>query len=338
MSPPNGVLLLNLGSPRSPDETDVRAFLAEFLGDPEVIDLPAPLRFLLLRLVILPFRPRRSAAAYRMIWTDEGSPLIRQTLSLAARLAARLGSAWRVECAMRYGEPALAPALQGLQGVSRLVVVPLYPQYATSTTHSTVKAVADAVRAFPGLPLPEYRGAFYGDPGFQAALLEATAPGLAAFRPDHVLLSFHGLPVRHIRKVDRTGAFCLARPECCDAIVEANRDCYRAQCAATSRRLAQGLGLAGDRWSLAFQSRLSDRWIRPHTDRVLPELKARGVRRLAVVCPSFVADCLETLEEIGIRARNQWRALGGEALYLAPCLNDHPRWAEALAAIVAPGQ
>jgi protoporphyrin/coproporphyrin ferrochelatase len=332
---PNGVLLVNLGSPRSPEEGDVGTFLAEFLGDPEVIDLPAPLRFLLLRLVILPFRPRKSAAAYRKIWTAEGSPLIRHSLSLAARLADRLGSAWRVECAMRYGEPKVAPALERLRGVSRLVVVPLYPQYATSTTRSTETAVAAAIAATGGLPAPELRGAFYADAGFQAALAEAAAPGLAAFRPDHVLMSFHGLPASHIRKVDPTGAHCLARPECCDAIGEANPDCYRAQCAATSRLLARGLGLAPDRFSLSFQSRLSERWIRPHTDKVLPELRARGVRRLAVVCPSFVADCLETVEEIGIRARDQWRALGGDALHLAPCVNDHPRFVEALAAIVA---
>jgi ferrochelatase len=335
VSASNGVLLVNLGSPRSPEEGDVRSFLAEFLGDPEVIDLPPPLRFLLLRLLILPFRPRRSAAAYRMIWTAEGSPLIRHSLSLAARLAERLGSAWRVEYAMRYGEPAIVPALERLRGVSRLVVVPLYPQYATSTTRSTQTAVTAAWTAVGDLPAPEFRGAFYADAGFQAALAEATSPGVAAFRPDHVLMSFHGLPASHIRKLDRTGAHCLVRPDCCDATSEVNRDCYRAQCAATGRLLARSLGLAADRFSLSFQSRLSDRWIRPHTDRVLPELHARGVRRLAVVCPSFVADCLETLEEIGIRARAQWRALGGEALHLAPCVNDHPRFVEALAGIVA---
>ncbi len=333
---PTGVLLVNLGTPDSPGVRDVRRYLREFLSDPFVIDIPAPLRWLLLHAVILPFRPRRSAHAYRSIWTAAGSPLLVHGRALASALGAELGPAWRVALGMRYGRPSIAEALDSLcaAGVGRIAAIPLFPQYAASSSGSAIARVrAVAAERAPELPLaiaPE----FYDAPGFIDAFAAVARPALAAFRPDHVLLSYHGLPERHVRREDPTGRHCLASPGCCDAIVAANARCYRAQSFATSRALAAALALPAGGWSVAFQSRLGrDRWIEPFTDRALPELAARGLRRLAVACPSFAADCLETLEEIGIRAREQWRALGGADFLLVPCPNADPAWVRALAGL-----
>jgi ferrochelatase len=325
---------VNLGTPASPGVADVRRYLREFLSDPRVIDLPAPSRRLLLEAVILPFRPRRSAHAYASIWTAGGSPLLVHSRALAQGVAKALGAGFRVELAMRYGEPGIAGALDRLdaQGVGRVVVLPLFPQYAASAGGSALEAVyTGAGRRWNVTPI-DVLPPFYDDPGFLRVLAEIARPELARFRPDHVLLSFHGLPEHHVRKSDRTGEHCLARADCCDAIGAANRDCYRAHCFATARGLAARLELPAGGWSVAFQSRLGRTpWIRPYTDERLPELARSGVRRLAVACPSFVADCLETLEEIGIRARAQWRACGGERLLLVPCPNAHPLWVETVA-------
>jgi ferrochelatase len=334
--PRTGVLLANLGTPDSPSVPDVRRYLREFLSDPLVIDLPAPLRWLLLNAVILPFRPRRSAHAYASIWTPEGSPLLVHGRALAKALGARLGPDLPVALGMRYGQPSIAEAVDALRaaGAARLVAVPLFPQYAASSTGSAIARAREVVAArAPALPLA-IAPPFYAAPGFIAAFAARARPALAAFRPDHVLLSYHGLPERHVRREDPTGRHCLASPSCCDAIVAANANCYRAQSFATSRALAAALALPAGRWSVAFQSRLGGGWIQPFTDRVLPELAERGVRRLAIACPSFVADCLETLEEIGLRAREQWQDLGGTDFLRVPCPNAEPEWVEALAGLV----
>ena len=334
---PQGLLLLNLGTPDSASIVDVRRYLREFLSDPRVIDLPAPLRWALLRLFILPFRPRATAAAYAKIWTSEGSPLRVHSEHLRRALAERLGPSYRVELGMRYGRPDIVSALGRLAraGVKSLVVLPLFPQFAVASTGSAVARVRAQVER-DGHPFAlDVVEPFYAHPEFIGALAERTAPELARFEPDHVLMSYHGLPERHIRRGDTGGRHCLARPDCCDAILAANRNCYRAQCFATARALGRALRLAPERYGVSFQSRLGrSPWIRPYTDHVLPELASRGVRRLAVVCPAFVADCLETLEEIEIRARDQWRALGGEALHLVPCLNADVRWAAGLERLI----
>jgi len=329
-----GVLLVNLGSPDAPTPRAVRRYLREFLGDPRVLDVPAPLRALALYGAILPRRPRRAAAAYQKIWTAEGSPLVSNGRALRDALQKELGGRFTVELAMRYGVPAIGPALDRLVAadVARIHVVPLFPQYASASTGSALGAVyREAGRRWNAPPL-EVAEPFFAEPGFIGALA-AVARELPEERwPDHLLISFHGLPERQVRKSDPSGAHCLAAEDCCAAIGPANRFCYRAQCHATARALAAALRLPDEHWTLSFQSRLGRTpWLKPYTDEVLPELRARGVERLAVACPSFVADCLETLEEIGIRARDQWRALGGEDLVLIPCLNAHPRWVEALA-------
>ena len=334
---PTGVLLIQLGTPASPATRDVRRYLREFLSDPRVLDLPALPRWLLLHLVILPRRPRASAAAYRSIWTPAGSPLLVHSRALAEGVARELGPGFRVELGMRYGEPALAGALERLRaaGAERIVALPLYPQYAASSTASSLARVFELAAARWDVAAIRAVEPFYGDPRFLDASAAVARGPLAAFRADHVLFSFHGLPERQIRKSDPSGTTCLARPDCCDVPAPAHRRCYRAQCTATARALAARLELAPGSWSLAFQSRLGRTpWIRPYTDERLPELAARGAKRLAVLCPSFVADCLETVEEIGIRGREQWHALGGDALLLVPSLNAHPAWITAVATLV----
>jgi len=332
-----GVLLVNLGTPDSPSTRDVRRYLRQFLSDPLVIDLPALPRWLLLNLVILPFRPRKSAAAYAQIWTEAGSPLKVHGERLRDAVAAALGDAYHVELAMRYREPSIAGAVERAQaaGVDRWVVLPLFPQFSTAATLSASKAVAAAFSQ-AGISAPVHEiGAFYDDPGFIGAFAAVIRPHIEVFRPDHVLFSYHGLPERQLRAVDPTGAHCLERDDCCDTITDANRHCYRAQCVATTRLLARELGLGPDAHSLSFQSRLGRTpWIQPYTDFVLPELAARGVKRLAIACPAFVADCLETLEEIAIRGRDQWLELGGEELALVPSLNSDPAWVDAIVAII----
>ncbi|HBZ70231.1 MAG TPA: ferrochelatase [Deltaproteobacteria bacterium] len=332
-----GVLLLNLGTPASPSVPDVRRYLAEFLSDPRVLDLPAPARWLLLHLWILRFRPHRSAAQYASVWKAEGSPLLVHSRALCAALSKELGASFEVTLAMRYGTPGIAAAMEHLlhADVGKIIVFPLFPQGASSSRGSALAKVFELAGAMWNVAALDTAPEFYDDPSFMNAWKAVIEPRLAEFHPDHVLFSFHGLPERHLRKSDPTERHCLATADCCDAIGPANRACYRAQCAATTRALASALALAPDTHSMAFQSRLGrEPWIRPYTDRVLPELHSRGVRRLAVVCPSFVADCLETVEEIGIRAREQWKALGGAELLLVPSLNADPAWVGALAQMV----
>jgi ferrochelatase len=312
----------------------VRRYLREFLGDPRVLDIPAVPRTLLLECAILPTRPRKSAAAYAKVWMPEGSPLVVYGRDLQHALAKRLGEGFRVELAMRYGVPAIPPALERLAKAdcAKIVVLPLFPQYSAAATGSAVEAVYRAAGARWNTPPLDVIGDFYDDPAFIRALATVARELPDERRPDHLLLSYHGLPERQIRKSDPTGAHCFATSGCCDAIGPANRACYRAQCVATSRALARALGIGDQDWTISFQSRLGRTpWIQPFTDEILPFLHERGVRRLAVMCPSFVADCLETLEEIGMRAREQWLELGGEDLALIPCLNAHPAWVEAVA-------
>ncbi|CAN5760339.1 ferrochelatase [soil metagenome] len=336
-SAPIGVLLIQLGTPKSPSVSDVRTYLREFLGDPRVIDLPAPARALLLNAVILPFRPRRSAHAYGQIWTEAGSPLTIHTQDLAEGVRRRLGDGFRVTVGMRYQEPSLGSAIQQLltAGCDRLVVLPLFPQYASASTGSAVEAALEEIVKQWNVPDVATVGAFYDDEGFTRAVADVSRLHLDAFSPDHVLFSYHGLPEKQIHKSDPTGRWCLASSSCCESIIDANRFCYRAQAFATTRSVAAHLGLGEGMCTTTFQSRLAgQKWIEPYTDKELPRLYDAGLRRLAVLTPSFTADCLETLEEIGIRGRAQWRDLGGEAFLLVPCLNSEPEWADAVTGLV----
>jgi ferrochelatase len=332
-----GVLLLNIGTPDSTSTRDVRRYLREFLSDPRVLDMPPVGRWLLLNLVILPTRPRASAAAYRKVWTEPGSPLMVHSRALQAAVANALGETFQVELAMRYGNPGIAPALARLRaaGVRRIVLLPLFPQYSAAATSSALARVFELLGQQWDVPEVVSLPDFFDHPGFIRAVAAGAREVLVRDTPDHVLFSYHGLPERQIRRSDASEGHCLADDECCEAIVPANRGCYRAQAFATSRAVARELSLEPANWSVAFQSRLGRTpWILPHTDKELPRLAASGVKRLAVLCPSFTSDCLETVEEIGLRGREQWRELGGEAFSLIPCVNAQADWVESVAEMV----
>lgn len=321
----NGLLLINLGTPDSPDIPAVRRYLREFLADRRVIDLPAPLRYLLLYCAILPFRPKRSAHAYQAIWTIEGSPLLIHSRNLQTKLQKHLGDTWRVALGMRYGNPSITSALKELSHCEHLTILPLYPQYSSATTGSSIEKTLNLLAAHKRLPSFTVIRDFYQYPGFinaQAALIK---PHVA--HHDYLLFSYHGIPERHIIHTE-----CLqVCTKMCPSITPENRSCYRAQCYATTRELAKKLNLPEEKYAMAFQSRLGKTpWIKPYTDELLPELAKKGIKRLAVSCPSFAADCLETLEEIGIRAQKQWHQLGGEQLTLIPCVNDSELWVNSI--------
>ena len=336
MAHTRGLLLSNLGTPKSPAPRDVRAFLREFLSDPYVLDMGPLAKWALLNLVILPFRPKKSAAAYKKIWTERGFPILIHSRNLARCTAQQLGEDWVVGLGMRYGSPSIEDALRGLVSakVDEIVFLPLYPQYALSSSATSIahfEALAGSIDDMP--PFRIVRD-FYDAPAFCEPSAKLAKEKIDS-SVDHVLFSFHGLPVHQVKATDATGEHCHVSENCCSQICEANRLCYRAQSHATARRLAEGLGLERESWSIAFQSRLTKvPWIEPHTDKQLVELAERGVKHLAVMCPSFTSDCLETLEEIDIRAREEFLAAGGEAFTFVPCLNDRPDWVEALVEMV----
>jgi ferrochelatase len=332
-----GVLLVNVGTPKSPAVSDVRSYLREFLTDGRVLTIPTVLRWLLVHLIIAPFRGPKSAHAYKSIWTAKGSPLLVNGLDLADALQRQLGSKYLVRLAMRYAEPTLRETLSELldhHKVDELIVVPLYPQYSSSATGTAIARVQELLSERAVIPAVRFVGDFFADEGFIAAQGEIARDRLAAFKADHVLMSYHGLPESHVK--DATAGYCLTDASCCKQITIKNRYCYRAQCFATSRRLAGFLSLNETQYSVSFQSRLGRTpWIQPYTDKILADLHAKGVRRLAVMVPSFVSDCLETIEEIGDRARADWKALGCEDFLLVPCVNADPRWVKALGQLVA---
>lgn len=329
----HALLLVNLGSPASTDVADVRRYLDQFLMDPYVIDLPWPLRRLLVSL-ILRQRPAQSAHAYSSIWWPEGSPLI----VISRQLQEAVRAHWPhgpVELAMRYGEPSLEGALRDLaaRGVRRLTLAPLYPQFADSTTTTVIAEARRVIERF-GLALEVcVLPPFYDQPEYLEALVESARPYLAGDF-DHLLLSFHGIPERHIRKLvkridphhDLSAASSRGvRPEVLAL-------CYRSQCLRTAELFAERAGLRPEQWSVSFQSRLGrDKWIEPYTDARLDALARQGVKKLLVMCPAFVVDCIETLEEIGMRGREQFETASGGQLQLIPCLNSDARWAATLA-------
>lgn len=298
------------------------------------MDIPWLWRWLAVNLLIVPWRAPRSAGAYQKIWSPEGSPLLRHHLHLTEMVAQQMPEI-EVLAAMRYNEPPILQALKRVVHSDEILVFPLYPQYSLSASQSSRQKVMDLAARLGITKKIKFVGDFYSQSGFIESfkrVFDETASG----RPfDHYLMSFHGLPQRQITCLDHTGAHCLRRSDCCDQLVQVNRQCYRAQCFATASALARRLNLSPRQWSVAFQSRLGRTpWIEPFTDVVIPKLASRGVRRLAVFCPSFVADCLETLEEIAIRAREQFIHAGGEELQLIPSLNSHPYWVQTVVEMI----
>jgi ferrochelatase len=326
----HALLLVNLGSPASTEVADVRRYLNQFLMDPYVIDLPWPVRRLLVSLILIK-RPAQSAHAYASIWWPEGSPLV----VLSRRLQQAMQDQWRhgpVELAMRYGQPSIESALLRLaeQGIQQVTLAPLYPQFADSTVTTVIEEAKRVLRAHNLNLRIAVLPPFYDQPEYLDALVDSAKPYVQ--QPfDHLLLSFHGLPERHLHKLDPSG-HCLKGAECCrTASPEVLAHCYRAQCLRSAAAFASRLGLGPEQWSVSFQSRLGRaKWIEPYTETRLDELGKQGVKKLLVMCPAFVADCIETLEEIGDRGLEQFQAAGGESLQLVPCLNDHPSWVAAL--------
>ena len=321
-----GLLLIQLGTPEAPTPSGVRHYLRLFLSDKRVITLPAPLRYLLLYLIILPTCSKRSAKAYQAIWTKKGSPLRVLTHQLANQLQNKLSTTHCVAEGMRYGEPSLKKALDSLAHCDEITILPLYPQYASSTTGSSIEAVFKYFKNKPVLPTLHIIRDFYAHPAFIKAQSMQLMPYIK--KPfDHCLFSYHGLPVQHVQS---TGCASICDNPCPEPNNK-NSACYRAQCFETSRQLANRLGFNPNQYTTAFQSRLGKTpWIEPYTDTILEQLAQAGIKKLLVACPSFVTDCLETLEEIGIRAEKNWKALGGKTLTLVPCLNNEPHWVNAL--------
>ncbi len=336
-----GLLLVNLGTPDAATVPAVRRFLREFLSDPYVIDIHPVARFFLLYGVILPFRPKKSAAVYQQVWSEAGSPLLVHGRALEQQTQHRMGSDWKVSLGMRYGNPSLSDAYAELvaAGVDEIVVLPLYPQHALSSTVTTIEAIKKLAGQHSDGPLVRWIPAFYGDEGFIAANTEIVSADYKQFEPDHVLFSFHGLPERQVHKTVAQPEHCQFTDACCATITKSNANCYRAQSFHTARIIAERMGLQPDQWSVGFQSRLGRTpWIQPYTDEMIPELARHGVHKLLVSCPSFVADCLETLEEIGIRAKADFEEAGGETLHLSACINSSTRWVEAVASLAhSPG-
>lgn len=330
MTETKGVLLLNLGSPEEPEPKALRVYLEEFLLDERVLDYPELVRNLVVKGFILPTRPARSAEAYRSIWWPEGSPLVvlgrrvQQTLQARTRLPVALG--------MRYGHPSAREALRELLGASvrEIFAIPLFPHYAMSTIESAVVKVREELRALdPSVEL-HIHPPYYEDPAYIHALVESARPHLQEY--EHLLFSYHGLPERHIRKTDPTRTHCLHSEDCCETPSMAHGTCYRHQIKRTTAAFVRAFEIPAEKYSVSYQSRLGrDKWLQPSTEQTLAELAGRGVRRLKVICPAFVADCVETLEEIGIRGRSVFMEAGGEEFELIPCLNEHPAWVDALA-------
>jgi ferrochelatase len=326
----HAVLLVNLGSPDSTSVEDVRAYLREFLMDPRVLDVPYPARWAIVNLGILPRRPAQSAEAYEKIWTPQGSPLIVTSRNVQAALQSRLSVP--VELAMRYRNPSVQDAVLRLRdkGVDEVLVIPLFPHYAMSSYETAIERVKEiATSLAPGMALavmPPY----YDHPDYIRALVGSAREYLEGDYP-HILFSFHRIPERHLHKTDPSGCHCLKRHDCCDTPHAAHGTCYRAQCFKTVRAFVAKAHVPEHRYSVAFQSRLGrDPWLKPYTDWVLEGLGKAGVGKLAVICPAFVSDCLETLEEIGLRGRQTFQRAGGGSFTLIPCLNDQPLWITAL--------
>lgn len=327
-----GVLLVNLGSPESPDPKDVKPYLDEFLMDKYVIDVPFLLRALLVRGIILRKRPERSAAAYRKIWWEEGSPLVVISKRMQQKVQDLVDVP--VALAMRYGTMTILKGLQELKdkGVTEVMLFPLYPQHAMAST-TTILVLAEELRAkhFPEMKFTIVP-AFYNKDSYIKALANSMKKALENFDYDHLLFSYHGIPKRHIRKTDITHSHCTIDNKCCVTPSPAHEFCYRHQCFETTRQVVELLGIPEGKYSQTFQSRLAgDKWLTPYTDVEINKMPEKGIKKLAVVTPAFVADCLETLEEIAMEANHQFKAHGGEEFLSIPCMNDGDEWCATVA-------
>ena len=328
-----GILLINLGSPKKLDLNSVKSYLKEFLSDDLVIDLPKTIQKLLVNLIILPVRSKNTLEAYSSIWTKEGSPLIVNTKSIADALADE--SQIPVSFAMRYQEPSISKAIEELcnQGCNDIKVLPLYPHYAMATSLTTINEVKDIVaREYPHIEV-SFINSFHDGDGYINSLADKISQYFTD-EFDYLLFSYHGIPERHIRKTDPTQSHCLQKSNCCSIDSSAKPFCYKAQVLETSRLCAEKLKLDNSRWGVSFQSRIGPGWLKPFSDITLKELPKKGKKKIAVVCPSFVADNLETLEEMEIRGKKTFMDAGGSNFTYIPCLNSDESWISYLSKLV----
>lgn len=323
--PKQGVLLVNLGSPSTTDTADVREYLMEFLSDRRVFDAPSPIREYILYAKVRPFRPQKTGTAYKKIWTDKGSPLLVTSEEVRAKLQEQVKPV--VEIAMRYQDPSIESALKKLaaQGVEELFVIPQYPQYAMSSYETVVVKVREDVAKFTPQMKVDILSPFYAEPDYIDTLLESADEYLKKDY-DHLLFSFHGIPERHLRKADSSKAHCTRVPDCCRTPSTAHETCYRAQCIRTVDEFVKKAGIPVEKHSISFQSRFGrEPWLQPYTDKELVRLGREG-KKLLIMCPAFVADCLETLEEIQMEGKDDFLAAGGKEFTAIPCLNTRPSW------------
>ena len=327
-----GIVLMNLGSPDSTEVKDVRRYLNEFLMDEKVIDVPYLVRMLLVKGIIVPFRAPKSAEAYKTIWTKEGSPLVVLTKQLQLQLAQLVDEP--IEIAMRYGNPSPAMAFEKLlerqPDLQEVIAIPLYPHYAMAS-YETAVDYAKEIHTKNKYPFKlDFIKPFFDEVDYITAMAENIRPFLKDDY-DHILFSYHGIPQRHLRKTDPTGCHCTKVENCCDVKSSAHATCYRHQCFSTTNLITKALQIPSEKFSISFQSRLGKGWLQPFTDKRLEEMPKEGIKKLLILCPAFVSDCLETLEEIEERGKETFLEAGGTSYTMIPCLNTNPLWLNVLA-------
>lgn len=336
-----GVLLVNLGTPESPSVKDVRKYLFEFLNDPRVIDIPTIARFLLVNFIIVPFRAPKSAKTYKDLWANnglpdgiEGSPILYYGKSAQEKLQLALGDDFDVQLAMRYKNPSMDDVMAEMykKNLDKMIIVPLFPQYASATTGSIIEKAMEIISKWWIIPEIKFINQFYDNENYIKTVVEQAKK----YNPDdydHILFSYHGLPIRQVDKVYKDGTLCEEH-NCETEINETNQYCYKATCYATTRLIAKKLNLQQDKYTVCFQSRLDKKWLEPFADKVVIEQAKKGAKKILVFSPAFVADCLETLIEIGLEYQQLFKEHGGEKVQLVESLNDHPMWIETLKNIV----
>ena len=317
-----GVLLINLGSPKELSKKSVRQYLRVFLSDDNVIDLPKFFQQFILRLFILPFRPKNTLEAYEKIWTKEGSPLIISTESIANKLTEKTG--WNVEYAMRYEEPSIEKALHKFKKneINKIYVISLYPHNAMATTVTTELETRNVAMNVSNDFELIFTKPFFDNEEYINAMVNTIRPYVENKSYDKIIFSYHGIPKRQAKKTDETGEHCFSTSNCCEIENDGSKDCYRSHTRIASDLTAKKLGLKDDQWEIAYQSRIGPGWLTPFTDKRLAKLPEEGKDNIAILCPSFISDCLETLEEIDIRGRETFLKAGGKNMTYIPCLND----------------
>jgi ferrochelatase len=328
-----GVLLINLGTPDSPSVRDVRSYLSQFLNDPRVIDIPWLTRKILVNLIIVPFRAPKSAKIYQKLWTDKGSPLLFHSIRAKDLLQRELGETYAVHLAMRYKNPSIPDELEKMRRANykKIIVLPMFPQYASASTGSAMEEVMRVVRSWWVIPEIRFVSQYYDHPDYIEGFVDRGKQfDLNSY--DHVLFSYHGLPERQVDKVYSDGH--CADHDCEHEITEENKYCYKATSYATTRLIASRLGIPQEKYTVCFQSRLDQKWLKPFSDEVVRDCAKKGMKNILVFSPAFTADCLETIIEIGEEYQEIFHTHGGNRVQLVESLNDHPRWIQCLKNLV----